>query len=56
MKAEASNTYQADLLEKMGFEVVSETAYDSVVDQDCKPLIPIKSPTEKYKIMVKKIV
>lgn len=55
IKAEASGIYAADLLEKLGFESVSETRYDSVLDKDCKVLINVKEPNSSYKIMVKKL-
>lgn len=55
MKAEASNNYGVDLLEKMGFESVSQTCYGSVLGQDCKPIIAIKDPNSNYQIMVKKL-
>lgn len=55
IKAEASGIYAEDLLEKLGFEIVSETRYDSVLDKDCKVMIPVKEPNTSYKIMVKKL-
>lgn len=55
MKAEASGANSAEVLEKLGFESVSETRYDSVLDKDCNVMIPVKEPNTSYKIMVKKL-
>lgn len=55
MKAEASSASSAEMLEKLGFESVSETRYDSVLDKDCNVMIPVEEPNTSFKIMVKKI-
>lgn len=55
IKAEASSIYGEDLLEKLGFQSVSETRYDRVTDSQCKVLIPVKEPNTRYTIMVKKL-
>lgn len=55
MKAEASEEHTAELLEKLGFENVSETRYDSVLDNNCQVMIPVKEPNTSYKILVKKL-
>lgn len=44
-----------NVLEKMGFESVSETRYDSVLDKDGKIMVPVKEPHTSFKIMVKKL-
>lgn len=55
MKAGASGNVTEELLEKMGFEIASETQYSSVKDKNGKVMVPVKGDKASYKIMVKKI-